>query len=237
MSKSYQAMDPVIRKNRRDMFNKLRENKRNIFKQQFNQLLAMQSKRYTLDELSDILQRDRGTINNWKHGYSLPGQKTIEEIEQAFEVPGYFDRMDLFQRELANPDHHRQMNQEAARYGKQLGLSENFVRFLRDNPDISDRISYMQPTDAVLNSFDVRVPNMNMTYQFTNHNGERSYINPYMINVLRVLQSEVEEFIHKKLDEYEPIITEEYDKGASDILDETFPRGYFRRKVRKLNDQ
>lgn len=235
MSRTYTPMDPVTRNYRRTMFSQQRINRKAVFKEQFNKLLEKQEQHYTLDALANKIDINRGTINNWKQGRSLPGKKNIQRIEEAFGVPGYFQLMDLHQQELADPEYHKRMNLSSALYGDQIGISESFVRFLRDNPQLAHRIGYIQPTDAILNSFDRRVLNMNLTYQFALETGERLYINPYMINVLRVLQDDVEHYIQEKLDEYEPIIEKEYNAGASDIIDESYPYGYFRRKIQELN--
>ena len=237
MSRTYTPMDSNTRDFRRALFSQQRTNRKTIFKEQFNKLLKKQEKHYTLDALADKININRGTINNWKHGHSLPGKKNIQKIEEAFGVPGYFQLMDLHQQELADPEHHIKMNESSALYGKQVGISESFVRFLRDNPQLAHRIGNTQPTDAVLNSFDRRVLNMNLTYQFALQTGERIYINPYMINVLRTIQDDVEHFIQSKLDEYDPIIEKEWKAGSSDIIDEKYPYGYFCRKVKELNEK
>ncbi len=234
MSRTYTPMDPITRHYRRTMFSQQRINRKAVFKEQFNKLLDEQEQHYTLDALADKIDINRGTINNWKQGRSLPGKKNIQRIEEAFGVPDYFQLMDLHQRELADPKHHREMNLSSAQYGEQIGISESFVRFLRDNPQLAHRIGYIQPTDAVLNSFDRRVLNMNLTYQFALQTGERLYINPYMINVLRVLQDDVEHFIQDKLNEYERIVEKEWKAGSSEIIDESYPYGFFRRKAQEL---
>ena len=234
MSRTYTPMDSITRDYRRTLFSQQRINRKAVFKEQFNKLLEKQEKHYTLDALADKIDINRGTINNWKQGHSLPGKKNIQKIEEAFGVPGYFQLMDPHQQELTDPEYHKEMNQNSAKYGDQVGLSESFVRFLRDNPQLAHRIGNIQPTDAVLNSFDRRVLNMNLTYQFALETGERLYINPYMINVLRVLQDEVEHFIQERLNVYEPIIEKEWKAGSSDIIDESYPFGFFRRKVKEL---
>ena len=236
MSRNYTPMDSITRDYRRIMFSQQRINRKTVFKEQFNKLLEKQEKHYTLDALADKIDINRGTINNWKQGHSLPGKKNIQKIEEAFGVPGYFQFMDLHQRELADPEHHREMNLSSSQYGEQVGISESFVRFLRDNPQLAHRIGNMQPTDAILNSFDRRVLNMNLPYQFALQTGERLYINPYMINVLRVLQDDVEHFIQEKLNEYELIIEKEWKAGSSEIIDESYPYGFFRKKIRELNE-
>ena len=237
MSRTYTPMDSATRDYRRTMFSQQRINRKAVFKEQFNKLLEEQEKHYTLDALADKIDINRGTINNWKHGHSLPGKKNIQKIEAAFGVPGYFQLMDIHQQELTDPEYHRRMNLSSALYGDQVGISESFVRFLRDNPQLAHRIGYIQPTDAILNSFDRRVLNMDLTYLFALQTGERLYINPYIINVLRVLQDDVEHFIQNKLNEYEPIIEKEWKAGASEIISETYPYSFFCRKVRELNEK
>ena len=231
MSRTYTPMDPVTREYRRTMFSQQRNNRRAVFKEQFNKLLEKQGKHYTLDALADKIDINRGTINNWKQGHSLPGKKNIQKIEKAFGVPGYFQLMDLHQQELADPEYHRKLNLSSAEYGNHIGICESFVRFLRDIPQLADTIGHLQPTDAVLNSFDRRVLNMNLTYQFANLSGERFYINEYMINVLRVLQNDVEEFITEKLKEYDPIIDTEFHE-RKELFNGSYPDGYFWRKAR-----
>ena len=58
-----------------------------------------------------------------------------------------------------------------------------------------------------------------------------------MINVLRVLQDDVEHFIQEKLNEYELIIEKEWKAGSSEIIDESYPYGFFRKKIRELNEK
>ena len=71
-------------------------------------------------------------------------------------------------------------------------------------------ISNMQVIDVVLNSMDPRVPQTANPYQFTDKAGEKFYLNEYMITVLRVMQTDVEEYINMLLQRYAKIIDSEY---------------------------
>ena len=58
---------------------------------------------------------------------------------------------------------------------------------------------------------DVRGPQTENTYQFTDQAGEKFYLDEYMITVLRVMQTDVEEYIRMLLMRYAKIIDAEYD--------------------------
>ena len=122
----------------------------------------------------------------------------------------YFERTDLQDDELISQRHHIKMNMEYALYGDQIGINEHFVQFIRDNREFSDMISNMQVIDVVLNSMDPRVPQTANPYQFTDKAGEKFYLNEYMITVLRVMQTDVEEYINMLLQRYAKIIDSEY---------------------------
>jgi hypothetical protein len=82
---------------------------------------------------------------------------------------------------------------------------------------------------------DQRVPRTNSAYQFTTKAGEHFYLNEYMIYVLRVIQSDVEEYIHMLLLKYDQIMKEEDKAMERKGLDDWimyFESGYFARRIK-----
>ena len=147
------------------------------------------------------------------------GKKRRKKIALALGVPeDYFERNDMQDDELVNPQLHTRRNMEYALYGDKIGINEHFVQFIRDNRDFSDVIANIQEIDILMNSMDPRVPQTSNAYQFTDKAGERFYLNEYMITVLRVMQMDVEEYINMLLQRYTKIIDAEYnamhDKGV-----------------------
>lgn len=197
----------------------IKQNRRSVFAKKFNALIEKRGRGESYDDFANLFGVDRGTFYNWKFGKVLPGKEKRKKIALALGVSeDYFERNDMQDDELVNPQLHTRRNMEYALYGDKIGINEHFVQFIRDNKEFSDMISNMQVIDILMNSMDPRVPQTDNTYQFTDKAGERFYLNEYMITVLRVMQMDVEEYINMLLQRYAKIIDAEYnamhDKGV-----------------------
>lgn len=187
-------------------------NQKIVFSRKFNALLEKREEKENYETLAELLGIDRSTFYNWKFGKVLPGKEKRKKVALILGAPeDYFERTDLQDDELISQRHHHRVNEGYALYGNQIGISEHFVRFIRDSKEFSDMISNMQVIDVVLNSMDLRVPQTENTYQFTDQAGEKFYLDEYMITVLRVMQTDVEEYIRMLLMRYAKIIDAEYD--------------------------
>ena len=207
-----------------------RENQKAVFSKKFNALIEKRDKGETYEDLADLLGVNRSTYYNWKVGNVLPGKERRKKIALILGArEDYFERNDLQENELASKHYHTKMNMEYALYGDQIGINEHFVQFIRDNREFSDKISNMQVIDVVLNSMDPRVPQTENTYQFTDKAGEKFYLNEYMITVLRVMQTDVEEYIGMLLQRYDKIIDAEYNAMQAKGIPWLFGsgKGYF----------
>ncbi len=217
------------------------ENQKVVFSKRLKEILQRREPKETLDTLAELFNVERTTVNNWKHGRTLPGKAKRRNIAKALGVPENYFEADytLTDRDLADERYHWQMDQHYSGCGDEIGLSEHFVAFIRDNELFADIISNLQHIDIGLNSLDPRVPQTKSAYQFTTKAGERFYINEYVIYILRALQGDVENYIHMLLFRYEHILAEEErirnNKGMS--WDQYYERGYFARKVKYLESE
>lgn len=218
------------------------ENQKVVFAKRLNEVLQEREHKETLDSLAELFDVERTTVNNWKHGKTLPGKAKRRNIAKALNLPeNYFEPdFSLIDRDIADARYHWKMDQHSVACGDEIGLDEDFVRFIRNNDRFPEIISNMQVIDLVLNSMDQRVPRTNSAYQFTDKAGERFYINEYMIYVLRVIQGDVEEYIHMLLLKYAQIMAEEdvsmKNKGLDDWI-MYYQSGYFARRVKYLENE
>ena len=218
------------------------ENRKVVFSKRLNEVLQERGRKETLDSLAELFDVERTTVNNWKHGRTLPGKAKRRNIAKALALPeNYFEPdYNLIDRDIADARHHWEMDQHYAGCGDEIGLDEDFVRFIRNNELFADMISNLQHIDVLLNSMDPRVPKTQSAYQFTDKAGERFYINEYMIYVLRVIQGDVEEYIHMLLLKYAQIMDEEDTAMRNRGLDDWimyYQSGYFARRVKYLEDE
>ena len=214
------------------------KNQRVIFSKRFNDALENREQKETLDSLAELFDVERTTVNNWKHGKCLPGKAKRRNIARKLEKPENYFEPDytLEDQDLADARYHWKMDHHYAGCADEIGLDEDFVRFIRNNELFADMISNMQHIDVLLNSMDPRVPQTQSAFQFTTKAGERFYINEYMIYILRTLQGEVEDYIHSLLFKYEQILDEEEIIRKNRDMDwiEYYEIGFFARKVKYL---
>lgn len=218
-----------------------KENQKTLFAKRLNEALQKRKTKETLDSLAELFEVERTTVNNWKHGRCLPKQATRRSVARKLNLhENYFEPdYTLEDQDLADARYHWKMDQHYAGYADEIGLDEDFVRFIRNNELFSDMISNLQHIDVLLNSMDPRVPKTQSAFQFTTKVGERFYINEYMIYILRALQGEVEDYIHSLLFKYEQILDEEERIRKNKDMDwiEYYEIGWFARRVKYLEGE
>ena len=141
---------------------------------------------YNLDMIISLSFRIRSAVatrfRQWASGrlkeYKKATRRSVARklnLHENYFEPDYT----LEDQDLADARYHWKMDQHYAGCADEIGLDEDFVRFIRNNELFSDMISNLQHIDVLLNSMDPRVPKTQSAFQFTTKVGERFYINEY----------------------------------------------------------
>lgn len=184
---------------------------------------------FTQEMLGKAVNAERVTVNGWLHGKTYPSGSYLDSLCEFFSVPPtYFDSTE---EELIYTDEqrHKDLDQLCRRSADHVGLSESFVRFIKENPALADLVIAASWVNPVVNPPDSNVPETDSPYQFTSSTGVRIYLPDEVIFMLRCVQRDLEEYAGFLIRKYSQPINNYYRPAAGQ--DRVSPLSVFARDL------
>ena len=156
----------------------------------------------TQKRLAEKLHYSRKSVNGWLTEKRIPDKKTIAELCGFFSVPAEYFSVQLEDEIFVNESWHKELAAEAETTALNIGLSTNFLQFIKENPSLADAVLSHARFDALLQSDNPAVPeNKGCPYQFIGSTGEKIYLPEEILLLLRIVQRDLTEYaeflIHK----------------------------------------
>jgi len=189
------------------MCNDFDKNAMSLFADRFGKLVdrKKETEKISMDKLADELKISKPTLYRWKNGETMPNPGSLSLICEYFSVPKNYFAPDAKDRIFFDHAFHEQQHKEDAEFAKNIGLSVNFVAFLKENPALADAIISASYVDASDSSFSESIPETDSPFQFVSSSGVKIYLPFMVLDVLRDIQKEISDyalyFIQKRIKE------------------------------------
>ena len=180
------------------------ENRKMVFAEQLRAIMSSRKtpdgKKLTQQHIADAVHVQRETVSRWVRGISCPleNERTMAALCAFLCVPPeyftknyYLDGWTMFDRET-----HDSLNEACIKVGKKTGLKDSFVQFLKETPALADAVIRASSVDEILQSMSPNVPEMkDHLYQFISSTGVKIYPSRDVLNMLRLIQRDTEDYI------------------------------------------
>ena len=215
------------------MIQQFEENKKAAFAKKLRKLMdgwsESHGKKLTQDALAAAINASRYTVTGWLNEKVFPSDSAIPALCEFFGVPPtYFDPEEG---ELIYTDEqrHKDLDQICRRAADHVGLSESFVRFVKESPGLADLVIAASWVNSIVNPPDSKVPETDSPFQFVSSSGVRIYLPDEVIFMLRCVQRDLEEYAGFLIRKYSQPINDYYRPAAGQ--DRVSPLSVFARDL------
>lgn len=169
----------------------------------------------TQKRLAEKLHYSRKSVNGWLTEKRIPDKKTIAELCGFFSVPADYFSVQLEDEIFVNESWHKELAAEAETTALNIGLSANFLQFIKENPSLADAVLSHARYDALIQSDSPAVPeNKGCPYQFIGSNGEKIYLPEEMLLLLRIVQRDLIEYAGFLIQKWSKLISEAHKEAS-----------------------
>ena len=197
------------------MLNSYDENRKMIFAARLKGLIKnweqANGEQLSQGKLAEKLYFSRESVNGWLNGKRIPDKKTIAELCKFFSVPAEYFSAQLEDEIFVNESLHKELAAEAETTALQIGLSENFLQFIKENPSLADAVLSHAQYDALLQSNSPAVPeNKGCPYQFISSSGEKIYLPEEMLLLLRIVQRDLIQYAEFLIQKWSKVLSDSH---------------------------
>ena len=204
------------------MVSQFEQNRKSVFAKKLRGLMDAWEKsngrKLTQGELAAAVPVARETLNGWLQGKTFPVESAVSALCAFFGVPPSFFDPEEGELIFTDEQRHKDFDQFCRRIADHVGLSENLLRFIKENPGLSDLVISASWVNPVVNPPDSNVPDSSSAFQFVSSSGVRIYLPEEVIFMLRCVQRDLVEYASFLIRKYSRTIIDAHKASAGKSL-------------------
>ena len=196
------------------------ENGKKMFSDQLKSVMKTwektNGKKLSHAKLANEIHVARETVSRWLRCESCPldDENTLKSLCEFFKVPRAFFSKSNYDKgwTMVSEETHKELQADCAATAKKIGLSESFVRFVKETPSLSDSVISASWIDAGMQSLSPEVPETGNLFQFSSSSGVKIYPSDEALYMLRVVQRDLTEYASFLIQKWSKVIDDAHKK-------------------------